>query len=134
MAVLARQRLGQIAVAAVVAIGGCCISGKAPAAGLPRAASINVCTDQLLMTLADPAQILGLSPYSRDPARSFDAEKAARFPMLSGEAEDTLMIRPDLVVAGTFTKRATRELLKQQGLRVAEFDVAQTIDDVKSQI
>ncbi len=104
------------------------------AAELPRVASINLCTDQLLLALADPAQILGLSPYARDPARSWNAAQAARFPMLSGEAEDVLLLRPDIVVAGRFTKRATRELLKEKGLRVAEFDAARSLDDVRNQI
>lgn len=106
----------------------------ARAADLPRVASINLCTDQLLMTLADPDQILGLSPYSRDKARSWAASRARAFPRLSGEAEDVLALKPDLVVAGRYTKRATRELLKQQGLKVAEFDIAKSIDDVKSQM
>jgi iron complex transport system substrate-binding protein len=106
----------------------------AHAADLPRVASINVCTDQLLLALADPGQILGLSPYSRDPARSWSAEKAAAYPRLSGEAEDVLILQPDAVVAGRFTKRATRELLKDKGVRVVEFDAARSLDDVKSQI
>lgn len=100
----------------------------------PRIASINLCTDQLLATLADPAQILGLSPYARDPARSWDAAKASRFPLLSGEAEDVLVLKPDIVVAGRFTKRATRELLKDKGLRVVEFDPARSLDEVKKQL
>jgi iron complex transport system substrate-binding protein len=108
--------------------------GVAHAAELPRLASINLCTDQLLVTLADPAQILGLSPYSRDPARSWDPARAAQFPKLSGEAEDVLVLRPDVVVAGRYTKRATRELLKEKGLRVAEFDAARSLDDAKKQI
>ena len=108
--------------------------GTGHAADLPRVASINLCTDQLLMTLADPEQILGLSPYSRDAARSWDAAKASKFPRLSGEAEDVLVLNPDIVVAGRFTKRATRELLKEKGLRVVEFDAARSLDDVKKQI
>jgi len=110
------------------------MQSAAHATGLPRIASINLCTDQLLVTLADPVQILGLSPYSRDRARSWDAEKAAQFPKLSGEAEDVLVLEPDVVVAGRFTKRATRELLKEKGLRVVEFDAARSLDDVKKQI
>ncbi|MGY3602882.1 MULTISPECIES: ABC transporter substrate-binding protein [unclassified Bradyrhizobium] len=106
----------------------------AHAADLPRVASINVCTDQLLLALADPGQILGLSPYSRDPARSWNAGKAAAYPRLSGEAEDVLILQPDAVVAGKFTKRATRELLKDKGVRVIEFDAARSLEDVKSQI
>jgi iron complex transport system substrate-binding protein len=106
----------------------------AHAADLPRVASINLCTDQLLMTLADPVQIVGLSPYSRDAARSYAADEAKKYRRLSGEAEDVLMLRPNVVVATQYTKRATRELLKQQGMRVVEFDVATSIDDVKEQI
>src|SRR5258708_34528442 len=86
------------------------------------------------MTLAAPEEILGLSPYSRDVARSWDAAKAGKFPRLSGEAEDVLVLNPDIVVAGRFTKRATRELLKEKGLRVVEFDAARSLDDVKKQI
>lgn len=104
------------------------------AAELPRFASINLCTDQLLMALADPEQILGLSPYARDPLRSWNVAKASRFPLLSGEAEDVLVLKPDIVVAGRFTKRATRELLKQQGLRVVEFSAARSLDEVKAQL
>lgn len=104
------------------------------AADLPRFASINLCTDQLLVTLADPEQILGLSPYARDPFRSWDKDKAKAFRLLSGEAEDVLALQPDVVVAGRFTKRATRELLKDKGLKVAEFDPARSLDDVKKQL
>jgi iron complex transport system substrate-binding protein len=103
-------------------------------ADLPRIASINTCTDQLLITLADPQQILGLSPYSRDPIRSWAAAKASQFPRLSGTAEDVLILQPDVVVAGRFTKLATRELLKDKGVRIVEFDVSRSLDDVKKQI
>ncbi|MCA6108686.1 ABC transporter substrate-binding protein [Bradyrhizobium cenepequi] len=106
----------------------------AHASDLPRVASINVCTDQLLLALADPSQILGLSPYSRDPARSWNAKTAAAYPRLSGEAEDVLILQPDAVVAGRFTKRATRELLKDSGVRVVEFDAVRSLADAKSQI
>ena len=37
-----------------------------PPRTLPRIVSMNVCTDQVLLTLADPEQILGLSRFSRD--------------------------------------------------------------------
>ena len=110
------------------------LPSAARSAGLPRIASINVCTDQLLMILADPEQILGLSPYSRDPARSWDTAKARRFPQLSGTAEDVLVLEPDVVVAGRFTRLATRQLLKDKGVRVVEFDAARSLDDVKQSI
>lgn len=110
------------------------VTAPARAAELPRIASINACTDQLLVALADPEQILGLGPYSRDATRSWSAAVAHRFPRLSGEAEDVLVLKPDVVVAGSFTKRATRELLKEQGQKLVTFDVAHSLDEVKAQI
>jgi iron complex transport system substrate-binding protein len=129
-----RERV-QRALGAIMMVVGCLgLQAAAQAADQPRIASINVCTDQLLMALADPAQILGLSPYSRDPALSWDAAKSSQFPRLSGTAEDVLVLKPDLVVAGRFTKLATRQLLRDQGVRVVEFDAARSLDDVKKQI
>lgn len=110
------------------------VAANAARASQLRVASINVCTDQLLLTIADPEQIVGLSPYSRDPARSWGAAAARQFPLLSGDAEDVLVLRPDLVLAGRFTKRATREFLRSKDIRVEEFDAARSLEDTKAQI
>ena len=69
-----------------------CVLAAAPMAHAQpqRIASLNLCTDQLLLALVDPAQILGLGPYSRDTTRSWSAADAHRYPRLSGEAEDVL--------------------------------------------
>jgi len=120
-----------IAVAVVATVGA---SAPALAAPLPRIVSMNVCTDQLLLPLADPPQILGLSRFSRDAWQSWAAEQARRYPSLSGGAEDVLVLKPDVVLASLFDKRATRELLKAQGLRLAEFSVPRNLDEVKAQI
>jgi iron complex transport system substrate-binding protein len=122
-----------VAVAAFT-IFGCVLSAPARAADLPRIASMNVCTDQLLITLADPAQILGLSRFSRDAWQSFAADDASRYNILSGGAEDVLVLRPDIVVASLFDKRSTREFLREKGLHLAEFTVPRNLDEVKIQI
>src|ERR1700731_950069 len=109
-------------------------TAPALATGQPRVASMNVCTDQLLLPLADPAQIVGLSRYSRDAWQSFAAVDARRYRILSGGAEDILVLKPDIVVASLFDKRSTRELLKAQGLHLAEFSVPRNLAEVKAQI
>jgi iron complex transport system substrate-binding protein len=125
-----RRRFAFLFAIAVLAMS----SGAASAIGLPRIVSMNVCSDQLLLTLADPEQILGLSRFSRDGWQSWAADKARRFPVLSGGAEDVLVLKPDIVVASLFDKRATRDLLKSKGLHLAEFTVPRTLDEVKDQI
>jgi iron complex transport system substrate-binding protein len=110
------------------------VNGAALAASLPRIVSMNVCTDQLLLSLADPQQIEGLSRYSRDTGESFAAGEAQRFPILSGGAEDVLMLKPDVVVASLYDKRTTRELLRRHGLHLVEFSVPRNLDEVKAQL
>jgi iron complex transport system substrate-binding protein len=105
----------------------------ASAANLPRLVSMNVCADQLLLTLADPEQILGLSRFARDGWQS-KAGDISRYPVLSGGAEDVLLINPDIVVASAFDKRSTRELLKAKGLRLAELAVPRNLDEARQQI
>src|ERR1700724_4329669 len=110
-------------------------AGSAPAlAAGPHIVSMNVCTDQLLITLADPEQILGLSRFARDIWASFAADEARHYPILSGGAEDVLVLKPDVVVASLFDKRSTRELLKANGLHLAEFAVPQNLAEAKIQI
>jgi iron complex transport system substrate-binding protein len=122
-----------MAVAAFAMSGGMLLA-PVLAADLPRIASMNVCTDQLLLPLADPAQILGLSRYSRDNVQSWAADDARQYRILSGGAEDILVLKPDVVVASLFDKRSTRELLKEKGLHLAEFAVPRNLDEAKAQM
>jgi len=119
--------LGRLLVAAALATA----VSAASAANLPRVISMNVCSDQLLLSLADPEQILGLSRFSRDAWVSGDTR---RYPRLSGGAEDVLVLKPDIVLANLFDKRSTRELLKAHGMHLAELSVPRTLSEVKDQI
>jgi iron complex transport system substrate-binding protein len=95
---------------------------------------MNLCTDQLLISLADREQIVGLSRYARERSESFAADDARQFRILSGGAEDILQLHPDVVVASQFDKRSTRELLKEKGIYLFEFAVPRNLDEVKAQI
>ena len=103
-------------------------------AAAPRIASMNICTDQLLLAIADPAQIMGLSRFSRDARQGWAGDKARQFPMLSGGAEDILVLKPDVVAASDFDKRSTREILKANGQNLVEFPIPRTLADVREQI
>lgn len=121
-------------IAAALAMVGIALAVPAQAASPPHIASMNLCTDQLLISLADPGQIMGLSRYALQQFESFSADDAKRFRILSGGAEDILELHPDIVVASQFDKRSTREFLKEKGLRLVEFAVPRNLDEVKAQI
>ncbi len=110
-------------------------ASPASAADRPaRVVSLNMCTDQLLLDLARPDQIAGLSPYAGNPSMSWAAARSGDLPILSGTAEEVMVIRPELVVAGRFTARATREFIRARGIPVEEFDVVASVADTKAQI
>lgn len=99
-----------------------------------RVVSFNLCADQLVLALADPGQIAGLSPYAADSGLSIMADRARAYPRLDWQAEATLALQPDLVIVGPNDRSVTRRMLSQQGLRVVEAGLVSDIDGAKKQI
>lgn len=99
-------------------------------AQLPSVASINLCTDQLVLAVADPAQILSLSWLSADPEESMLAPTAREFPLNYGAAEELIAIGADVVVAGSETSPFTRQLLRHLGATVIEIQPAASVEDI----
>lgn len=112
------------------------VSDKGAASdGMPRrVVSINLCTDQLLLALADPGQIAGLGRFSRHAEMSLLASKAAAFPVVRGAAEEVMRLRPDLVLAGAFSGRAARQTLASHGIRVETFAPPRNIEEAKAEV
>jgi iron complex transport system substrate-binding protein len=109
-------------------------AGDSPHDNPQRIVSINLCADELLVTLADPDQIADLSIYATDPTLSYVADAAKRFRHDAAEAETVIDLKPDLILAGRFTKRATREMLGRLGYRVELLDSVTSIDNSIAQI
>ncbi len=99
-----------------------------------RIVSINVCTDQLAMLLADPTRIVSVSFLAADPASSAMAREAAGHHLNHGRAEEILPLRPDIVLAGPYGARAAAALLRHLGTRVVEVPLGDSLDDVPRQI
>ena len=111
------------------------VSGPVAAPEKPQAVvSVNLCTDQLLLALADREQIASLSFLSRDPSISFLADQAARFPLNTGRGEAILFGGADLVLAAGFGARTKRDLLERQGLEVLALDPWRSLDEGRAQI
>jgi iron complex transport system substrate-binding protein len=108
----------------------------AAAQGAPpqRVVSFNVCTDQLVVALADPAQIAGLSPYATDPVLSAVADEARPYRRLAWHAESTIPLDPDLVLVGPRDRSATQRLLGALGFRVVEVPFVSTMAAAREQI
>lgn len=103
-------------------------------AGQTRVASTNLCADQLLLALASPGQIAGLSAFAKDPAVSFLWRQALAFPSIGSGAERLLQLDADLVLIGSYDRRYTREILRRRSVRFLVLPPWRTVADGRAQI
>jgi len=108
-------------------------AADAPAAP-ERVVSMNLCTDQLAMLIADEGQLLSVSSLASDPRSSAMVEAAEGYPVNYGRAEEIYLLRPDLVLAGSFTARASVDMLRRLGITVETFEPAYSIADVSDRM
>ncbi len=99
-----------------------------------RIVSLNLCTDDLVLRLADRANVASVSWLSRDRGISNVADLAMQVPINNGFAEQVIPLDPDLVFAGRYTARPAVALLKRAGFKVLEIDIARSLDEVRDQI
>lgn len=111
-------------------------AASAPAAAEPprRVVSMNLCTDQMAMLVAAPGQLFSVSYLAADAESSVLAADAGRYAVNHGLAEEIFLMQPDLVIAGTYTTRATVGLLTRLGIRVEAFAPENSFDDVRANL
>ena len=106
----------------------------AAAARPSRVVSIHLCADQLLLRLAAPGQIAAVTHLAADRAQSYMAQRARGVAITNGLAEQVIALRPDLVIAGVYSARATVRILERLGVRVLDLDLPQDFSAIRKQI
>jgi iron complex transport system substrate-binding protein len=109
-------------------------SPLAIAAPPSRVISLNLCTDQLLLALADRDAIASVTNLARDCTISAHCRDAAMVPINYGTAEEMIAAQPDLVLAGHYTTRPAVDIARRLGMTVIDLDPANSLDDVRNQI
>ena len=99
-----------------------------------RVVSLNLCTDELLLALAEPHQIQSVTWLVKDPSLSWMASAAQAYPSNQGAAEEVLAFAPDLVLAGAFTAPATLVMLERLGIPVIKLNPPKTVAAIKLQV
>ena len=121
------HRFSFVAIYLVLYFFGTSISATAPS---PKVVSLNVCTDQFLMLLADDSQIISLSEISTDILSSAMAAEASNYRQNNSGAEEVYLLQPDIVLAGIYTAKATVNMLESLNIRVEKFEPASTVDQI----
>lgn len=123
--------------AATALLGGATLlwaASPAPAAKAPavpqRIVSINLCADQLVLTLADRSQIAGLTKNATDREMSGEAVAARGIPLFSNSAEQILAIEPDLIVGMPASRSDALAALPRQDYPLLDLETANTLEEI----
>lgn len=107
----------------------------APAGAAPRrVASLNLCTDELVLALASPAQIVSVTHLAQDPAESPLWRQARRYRRNDGSLVSVAPLRPDLVVTMGGGARDRLRIAGRLGIATLDLPYAQRLADVEAAI
>ncbi|RYG35083.1 MAG: ABC transporter substrate-binding protein [Burkholderiales bacterium] len=101
-----------------------------------RIVSMNLCTDELLMRIADPSRIASITYLSQQPINAplGLGGITSRLKVNHGLAEEVLLQEPDLILAGRYSATTAVSLLRRLGYRIITFDPELTLDDMRANI
>lgn len=98
-----------------------------------RVVSLDVCADQYVMKLLDPAQILAVSPDATSDF-SYLRERARGLRQVRPVAEDVLVLKPDLIVRAYGGGPGAAEFFRRAGIPVLSVGWANSVAEVVNTI
>lgn len=107
----------------------------APAYGQARrVASLNLCTDELLLLLAAPEQIVSVTHLAQEPAETPLWAAARRHARNDGSLVSVVAMRPDLILTMGGGARDRGRIAERLGMNVLDLPFATSLDDVAASI
>ncbi|HEV2867434.1 MAG TPA: ABC transporter substrate-binding protein [Allosphingosinicella sp.] len=110
------------------------LATPAPAAAPRRVASLNLCTDELVLALAAPEQVLSVTHLAQDPSETPLWRQARRFRRNDGSLMSVAALRPDLVVTMGGGARDRLRIAARLGILALDLPFAQTLGDLEVSI
>ena len=96
--------------------------------------SLSLCSDLLLLQLADKENIASLSYLAAEPEYSYLSQQVADIPLNRGQAEEVLQFKPDLIIGSQFSATMAINLLKQLDHSVTMLSFPANLDEIYQQI
>jgi iron complex transport system substrate-binding protein len=109
------------------------LAGAAEAAPR-RVASLNLCADELLLMLGDPAQIASVTHLAHEPAETGLWREARRYRRNDGSLVSVAGLRPDLVLTMGGGARVRSRIAGRLGIRILDLPYAQSLADIERAI
>lgn len=99
-----------------------------------RVASLGLCTDELVLLLAVPGQLVSVSYLGLDRHETPLAPKARGLHGNDGKFSSVAALKPDLVVTGGAVNRFARALAERTGTRVVDVPPPMTLAELRANI
>jgi iron complex transport system substrate-binding protein len=96
-----------------------------------RVASLNLCTDELLLMLAEPSQVASVTHLSHKPAETVLWRSARRYRLNDGSLLSVVSLRPDLLLTMGGGSGDKAGIARRLGLRIVDLPYPQSIADVE---
>ena len=99
-----------------------------------RVASLNLCTDELLLAIAAPEQIVSVTHLARAPQETTLWRQARRYRQNDGSLLSVVGEGPDLVLTMGGGARDRARIARRLGIRIIDLPFPQRLADVEMQI
>ncbi|MDB5672504.1 MAG: transporter substrate-binding protein [Alphaproteobacteria bacterium] len=96
-----------------------------------RVASLNLCTDELLLTLGDPRRIVSVTHLAQSPAETPLWRMARLYPRNDGSLVSVAGLRPNLVLTMGGGARDRVRIAERLGIRVLQLPYPQSLSDIE---
>ncbi|HEX5184868.1 MAG TPA: hypothetical protein VFW19_17150 [Allosphingosinicella sp.] len=97
-------------------------------------ASLNLCTDELLLLLGDTKQIASVTFLAQNPAETPLWRRARRFRRNDGSLVSVAGLRPDLVLTMGGGARDRAGIARRLGIRLLDFPYPRSLADVAGEV
>lgn len=99
-----------------------------------RVVSLNLCSDQLLLMLADAEQVASVSHLAREETSSFVASQALEYPANHAQLEEIITLQPDLVLTAPYTNPRLITALQHLGFELYPLTLGNHLHEITSEI
>jgi iron complex transport system substrate-binding protein len=107
------------------------LAAAAGAAPPRRVASLNLCTDELLLLLAAPGQVASVTHLAQSPAETPLWRRARAYPRNDGSLVSVAPLRPDLVLTMGGGARDRVGIAGRLGIRILDLPYPQSLSDIE---
>jgi iron complex transport system substrate-binding protein len=104
------------------------------AASSLKVASLNLCTDELLLAIAAPQQIVSVTHLSHKPQETMLWRQARRYSENDGSLLSVVGRKPDLVVTMGGGARDRARIANRLGIRILDLPFPQKLGDVENAV